>query len=173
MLYTRFGPVTLINQEMLGEGGKKWYVRNTTLDKTGNVAGFENSHFAKRQRRNAPVILTTQRAQTKYIKHVQKRVGKLKAGWQGPLEELGRKVPAWVAKAGKLRGMSPAHSPTRVNYRVNEINWSGYVDAENAADYGSDMKKRMARAHTYIEKYVAGKHIERWIEQAIERHRPK
>jgi len=31
----------------------------------------------------------------------------------------------------------------------------------------------MARAHTYIEKYVAGKHIERWIEQAIERHRPK
>jgi len=171
MLYNRFGPVTLVNQEMTGRDGAKWYVRNTTLDKTGSISALEGAHFARRNRQRAPVILTTKAAQTRYIAHVKKRVGKLKAGWQGPLEESGRKVAAWVAKAGREPGMHPALTATRTNYRVNEENWSGYVDAVNAADYGRDMPGRMRRAHAYIEKYTAGKHIQRWIEQAIERHR--
>jgi hypothetical protein len=173
MLYARFGAVTLANQEMNKRGGGKYYIRNTTIDPDGNYDVIKRNHYARRDRgQYSRVLAPDRRAKAAYIAGVQNRVGKLKAGWQGPMEELGRSVAAYIANAGAQRGQSPSLTPTRVEYQMNIDSWTGYAAAANAAPYGRDMDGRMQRAHEHVERYIASNKIENWIRQAIARHTP-
>jgi len=176
MLYRRFGAVHIVDQEMTGIGGKKWHIRNTTIDPSG--AMIEQAHMARRgssgnvPRGRGHVILTTDAKRKAYIKQVQKRVGKLRAGWEGALNELGRSVPGWVSTAGGLGGRSGTVGRSTITSTINEAAFSGALDAKNATNYANDATGRIADAHKYIERRIAGPYFQRWIDQAIQRHNP-
>jgi hypothetical protein len=177
MLYRRFGAVHITDQEMTGIGGKKWRIINTTIDPSGSR--IEQVHASRRAangtvpKGRGHVVLTTNDNRVAYTKRVQKRVGKLKAGWSGPMKELGRKVPAWVDAAGSSSGRSGKVGGSPIVSTINPAKWSGSMHADNATPYANDATKKIAAAHKHIEKHIAGKHFQRWLEQAIERHKPK
>jgi len=176
MLYRRFGAVHITDQEMTGIGGKKWRIRNTTIDPSGST--LEQAHNARRNssgtvpRTSGHVVLTTNAKRKAYTKQVQKRVGKLKAGWMGAMSELGRSVPGWVENAGGLGGRSGTVGKGGITSTIDGTNFSGALDAPNTAPYSNDATGKISDAHKYIEKYIAGKHFERWLDQAIQRHNP-
>jgi hypothetical protein len=176
MLYNRFGAVHITDQEMTGMGGKKWRIQNLTIDPSG--ATLEQAHNSRRgatgkvAKGRGHVVLTTDARRRAYTKLVQKRVGKMKSGWEGPLTELGRSVPAWVSTAGSLSGRSGSIGKSSVNSKLNIAEWTGYLDAQNATPYANDSFKKIAEAHKYIERFIAKDRFQRWLDQAIERHNP-
>jgi hypothetical protein len=177
MLYRRFGATHITDQEMTGAGGKTWRIVNVTIDPSGST--IEQAHNARRTpsgkilKGRGHTVLTTDARRRAYTKKVQKRVGKMKAGWEGPLADLGRSIPAWVSTAGSLGGRSGAIGKTSVVSQLEPNLWSGYLDAQNSTPYANDAFKKIQEAHEYIEKFVAGKRFDRWLEQAIERHNPQ
>jgi hypothetical protein len=177
MLYKRFGAVHITDQEMTGIGGKKWRINNLTIDPSGST--LEQAHNARRNssgkvlKGSGHVVLTTDAKRRAYTKQVQKRVGKMKAGWAGPLAELGKSVPAWVSTAASLSGKSGTVGKSSVVTNLNTTQMSGFLEAQNATPYANDSFKKIADAHKYIEKWIAGKHFQRWLDQAIDRHNPK
>jgi len=80
-----------------------------------------------------------ERAFRSYVKHRQKKVGELAAGWIHPLDEVARavntkgKAPVWVRKAEGLKG--------EWKPRMNE-DGSGYVEATNPYGYSAEKYMR-------------------------------
>ena len=102
---------TFIADKTFNESGtiKQYHVRNTHLDQSGAI--LESRHRAARDRRGrVPARKGRERVAVSaevggnYIKKMQARSGKAKAGWLAALEGLGGSAQPWISRHGNGDG---------------------------------------------------------------------
>lgn len=180
MLYTRFGSSHIADQEMMTSGGGTYRLQDLYVRNRYSLSDFDALHKSRRDGNGAvpkgkgTIILTTKNARERYIKHVMKRAGKEKAGWTPAMSDLKavKKVPAWVTNAGNTAGHSGrvGQSGAVNDAAISKDKIAGYIDIFNTAPYAHDRnKKTIASATRFIEKQVAGKHFQAWIDKLIAR----
>lgn len=180
-LHERFGTADIVSQEMRVKDGKTYTLRNVSIAKKYDLARFDSLHASRRKAGRVTAgggkyILTTDKIRERYIKHVKKRVGKEKAGWTAAMDQLGarKSIPAWVRTAGSTSGHSgPTGTSGAINDQMRPDEWSGFIEAYNLTSYAKNHKGQLDRAHQYIEKYVAGKHMQKWLDDLITRENAK
>lgn len=188
ILYERFGGETGAGQEWRTKSGRIWLIDSIKLNRAGNLNTVDQWHKSKRKSRGR--VFTHKGDETedigrwksrdkmfvpkgttkRYIRDVHKRVGKLKDAWANALHATGSKLPlAWVRKAG---GMPGHYGTPSGGYKdaINNQEWKGYLEATAKAAYMRDSDRFVARAHDYVQRNIMQKRLERWMEQAIQRH---
>lgn len=185
-MYNRFGPgpMTMVYQNRNGE---KMYFQNTEIASKPRkaLARMEELHQPLRDKRGRvrktsrgqgdirDAILVPYSSRKTYINRVNKRVGKLKAGWIPALKATGSKLPpSWVKKAGEQEKASGVASGFYSEH-INSARWSGYVEAENDVKYFRDPTGFRTRARDFMVKYVMGAKFEKWVQQMIDKHGAK
>ena len=186
-LYDRFGPGP-ITAEYVTRSKKKIYFQNAEFEPSSTIAqtrlgtmhqsSRDNRGRVKRKNRGEgdfrDVIMVPYDAKEKYTKEVQKRVGKLKAGWEPALKATNSKLPpAWVSNAGQIFVASGSAAGFYDESALNPSKWSGYIEAENDVKYFRDGSGFMRRARDFIEKFVMKSRFDKWIEQMIDKHGAK
>lgn len=139
-----------------GYSGGRTYGRNTTYDKRGESVSNR--------------MLMTQRTFDKYKKTVDRRVGKLKSGWQPALQAVKSKLPqSWVKTAGGLSGHN-GQGRGDFSDRLNVDQWAGELLGSNDVPYFRN-DGFMDRAHKYVETWMtSGRKWEGWVDRMIKKH---
>jgi hypothetical protein len=111
------------------------------------------------------------RPYARYVASAEKRVGKLKSGWEHPLSQVGSTMPhSWAKNAGQESGASGIAPAGSYREDLPEGTFGGSIEAENNVSYFRD-DGFMRRGVEYIESWMQNEsRIERWLDQMFAKH---
>jgi len=189
LLERSFG-TEIVNKEFSYKGGGKY-----TIDQAKLIGADEsslNQYHQSRRRNNGRTdrpraglsgsdtgrwapgrkgFVRGDRPHAVYVKAAEKRVGKLKSGWDHPLGQVGSTLPhPWAKAAGSESGASGIAPAGGYREDIPEATFGGSIEAENNVAYFRD-DGFMRRGVEYIEDWMQKEsRIERWLDQMFAKH---
>lgn len=188
ILEERFGTGPIIGREFRRKDGTVYLIDHVYVNRSGSHDVMARYHQSRRKSngrvlthagsvdenigrwRPRDKMLVPEGARANYIKSVNVRVGKLKAGWSPALSAVrsSRLPPGWVGKAGATSGASGQASGSYSNQMVG---FAGSITATNDTAYFRDLDGFMRRAHSYTEDFFNGPRFDKWLQSVIDKHR--